>query len=512
MGNDKRIIVNVECNEVRVATLEGNNLREFYVERQEEERYVGNIYKGRVDSVVPGIQSAFVDIGLEKNGFLYVTDVLAPQDEEYLSNVEDDFDLESFKSSRKPPLPIEQMLAEGDEIIVQVEKGPIGTKGVRLTNFVSLPGQFTVLMPQVSHRGVSRRISSFEERERLREIMEGARFLKNFGCIVRTAAEGRDKRQIIADFRYLTKTWNLVLRGMKKKEASSILHAEADLIVRTVREAMIEDINEFVIDNKEAHKKILSFVAPMMKDAKKKILYYKNSEPILEFYDIEKQVKKLCSRTVSLPCGGYLVIDETEALVAIDVNTGRNVGRGDFEKTVFKTNSEAAIEIPRQLRLRDIGGIVIIDFIDMKHRKNQQDVWNTLLREVRKEKNKINISPISKIGLVEMTRQRRGSGLYNMLHEKCIHCDGRGYVKTVVSSSLDVIRMLRMIFLRTEEVHLVIGVHPDVAKSLLSKYRDYIMEIERKFKKRVDIRKEWDYKREEYRFFSGSTKKEIELW
>ncbi len=511
MANDKRIVVNVECNEVRVALLERNQLKEFSVERKEETRYVGNIYKGRVDSVVPGIQSAFVDIGLEKNGFLYVTDVVAPHEEEELSD-DDEFDFEAFKKSRKVQLPIEQMLAEGDEVLVQVEKDPIGTKGVRLTTYVSLPGRFTVLMPNVRHRGVSRRISSCEERSRLREIMNNARFLKHYGCIIRTAADGRDKNQVLGDFRYLTKTWNSVLRGLSKRDVPALLHEESSLIVRTVRDCFVEDVDEFVIDNKDEYKKIRSFLGSYMPEARKKVLQYCNDEPIFEFYDIECQVKKIYSRTVSLPCGGYLVVDETEALVAIDINSGRNVGRGDFEKTVFKTNMESAVEIPRQLRLRDIGGIVIIDFIDMKSRKNQQEVWSTLWREVRKEKSRINISPISKMGLVEMTRQRSGSGVNSMLHESCHFCDGRGYVKTVVSSSLDVIRNIRIVFLRTDEPHVVVALNPEVADSLLSGYRDYIMEIEKKFKKRIDIRKEWDYKREECHFFSGTTKKKIELW
>lgn len=511
MGQDKRIIVNVECNEVRVAMLDGRQLKEFYVEREESERYVGNIYKGRVDSVVPGIQSAFIDIGLEKNGFLYVTDVMPPQEEDEVAE-DDDFDLERYKSSRRTQVPIEQVLAEGDEILVQVEKDPIGTKGVRLTMYVSIPGRFTVLMPQVKHRGVSRRISGYEERTRFREIMEKARFLKNYGCIIRTAAEGREKRQVVADLRYVTKAWSAVLRGMKKKDAPAVIHEESDLIVRTMRDYFIDDVDELVIDDKVGYKKMRSFLGSMMPEARKRVHQYRNEEPIFEFYDIEKEIHKIYSRTVSLPCGGYLVIDETEALVAIDVNTGRNVGRGDFEKTVLKTNTEAALEIPRQLRLRDIGGIVIIDFIDMKTRKNQQEVWNHLLREVRKEKSKINISTISKMGLVEMTRQRRGSGLNSMLHESCHYCDGRGFVKTVVSSSLDVLRKVRLVFLRTKETHLVVALNPLVADSLLSQYREYIMEIEKKYKKRVDIRKEWDYLRDEFRFFSGTTNKEIEVW
>ncbi|OED34566.1 hypothetical protein AB834_06545 [PVC group bacterium (ex Bugula neritina AB1)] len=511
MDNYKRIVMNLECNEVRVAVLEKKQLKEFYVERKEEKRYVGNIYKGRVDSVVPGIQSAFIDIGLEKNGFLYVTDVMDPQDLSDLSD-DEDFDLEKFKSTRKTHTPIEEMLAVGNEVLVQVEKNPIGNKGVRLTTFVSLPGRFTVLMPYVKHRGVSRRISSYEERSRLRETMENARFLKNYGCIVRTAAEDRDKKQILSDFRYLTRTWNSLLRGMEKKDAPSLLHEETNLVMRVVRDCFVESMDEVVIDNHEEYKKVRSFLGSYLPEARKKVLEYRNKEPVFEFYDIERQVKKIYSRTVLLPCGGYLVIDETEALVAIDINSGRNVGRGDFEKTVLKTNLEAAIEIPRQLRLRDIGGIVIIDFIDMKSRKNQQEVWHTLLKEVRKEKNRINISPISKMGLVEMTRQRSGSGVYSMLHEHCESCEGRGYVKTVVSSSLEVIRNIRLVFLRTDETHVLVFLNPAVADSLLSLYREYIMSIEKKFKKRVDIRKDWSYKREEWHFFSGETKKEIELW
>lgn len=511
-NNGRRIIVNAECDEVRVAILEKNILSEFYVERKEDQRYVGNIYKGRVDSVVPGIQSAFVDIGLEKNGFLYVTDVLVPGDQEQEIDFDSDFDLEAYKKDkRRLRLPIEQMLSPGDEVIVQVEKDPISSKGVRLTNFVSLPGRFTVLMPLVRHRGISKRIAEYEERDRLREIVSNIKFLKNYGCVVRTAAQGRDKRQVVADFRYLTKCWNNVLRGERKREAPALLHEESNLIMRTVRDHFIDNVEEFVVDNKEEFKKVKSFLGSIMPEARKKVVFYKHEEPIFEYYGLEKEVKKIFAKTVSLRCGGYLVIEETEALVAIDVNTGRNIGRGDFEKTVCKTNLEAAVEIPRQLRLRDIGGIVIIDFIDMKIRKNQQEVWNTLLRETRKDKSKINISHISKMGLVEMTRQRKGSGIFNMLHDKCPCCDGRGLVKSPLSSALDVMRQIKLVFLRTKEKAITLYVHSEVADKLLDNYRDHLMKLEKRFHKQLDVRRDREMLIDQYSFVASSTKEEIEI-
>ena len=279
MANDRRIIVNVECDEVRVALLERNQLKDFYIERKEEKRYVGNVYKGRVDSVVPGIQSAFVDIGLEKNGFLYVTDVMLPCEDSDVID-EEEFDLEAFKKNREFKMPIEQMLSEGDEILVQVEKDPIGNKGVRLTTFISLPGRFAVLMPHVRHRGVSRRISSYEERSRLRDIINNVSFLKNYGCIVRTAAEGHDKKQIISDFRYLTRTWNSVLRSKTKSSLPHLLHEESSLIVRTMRDCFMEDVDEFVIDKKEEYKKVRSFLGSYMPESRKKVSQYCNEEPI----------------------------------------------------------------------------------------------------------------------------------------------------------------------------------------------------------------------------------------
>ena len=366
-------------------------------------------------------------------------------------------------------------------------------------------------MPSVKHRGISKRVNNPEERGRLRDIINGIKFLRNYGCIVRTAATNRDKKQIVADFKYLHKIWSQVLKGSKKNSAPALLHEESSLIMRIVRDHLHEGIDEFVIDNKEEYKKIVSYLGSVMPEMKKKVMLYKNDDPVFDYYGIEREIQKIYRKTVSLRCGGYLVIEQTEALVAIDINTGRNVGRGDFEKTVFKTNMEAAMEIPRQLRLRDIGGIVIIDFIDMKSRKNQQEVFNALLRELRKDKSRTNVLQISRMGLVEMTRQRRGIGLYKKLHESCPYCEGTGHVKSVLSCSLDMLRKIKLAFLRAEGRDVILYLHPKIADSLLTEYRDPIEKLEKRFKKRLDIRREYDFHIEQFRLVSGSNKKELEI-
>lgn len=508
----KRILVNVEHDEVRVSVMQGDTLSEYYVERGDDQRHVGEIIKGRVDTVVPGIQSAFVDVGLEKNGFLYVTDVMAPQDREQMEDMGDDFDFESYKHSRnRQYLPIEKMLSPGDEILVQVEKDPIGNKGVRLTTFISLPGRFTVLMPGVKHRGISKKVSSYDERSRLRDIVNNIRFLKDYGCIVRTAANGREKKQVVGDFKDLVKTWNKVQKGFKKMDAPAVLHSDRNLLLRVMRDHYTDNVSELNIDDKDGHKTLRSYFGSVMPEAREKVQLFKHDEPIFHYYGIEKEIQKIYQKTASLPCGGYLVIEQTEALVAIDVNTGRHVGRGDFEKTVFKTNWEAAMEIPRQLRLRDIGGIVIIDFIDMKMRKNQMEIFNTLIRELKKDKSKTNILQISRMGLIEMTRQRRGHGIFKTLHDVCSKCDGRGYVKSVSTSSLDIIRYMRLLFLKSSENDIIAFMHPDVVDYLLTKYRDYLSKFEKKFGKRLDLRREYNFRIDETKFVSKASKREIEI-
>ncbi|MBU0650606.1 Rne/Rng family ribonuclease, partial [bacterium] len=437
----KKIVVNVANQEIRVAIIENGILSEYQVERMEEERQIGNIYKGRVETVLPGIQSAFVDIGLEKNGFLFVTDVYSQIREADL--IDENFDLETHKKRVKKNISIEDSLKAGEEILVQVEKDAISTKGVKLTTYLSIPGKFCVLMPNVNHKGISKKIVDREERKRLRDLLSSFKLIKDYGCILRTAAEGKTKRQLYSDMKYFVKIWNNILKQSKKNKAPALLYEERNLIVRIVRDLFTEDVDEFIVDSKDVYNKIRGFLSSTSPELKRKVKLYGLDEPIFSHFNMEHEIQKIYNKKVELKCGGYLVIEETEALVAIDVNTGRHKGVRDAEATILKTNMEAAREIPRQLKLRDVGGIIIIDFIDMKSRENQRKVYNELAYYLKRDKSKTTISQISKMGLLEMTRQRRGKGLYRSLHEICPYCEGTGYIKSVLSISLDVLRTIK---------------------------------------------------------------------
>ncbi len=324
----KKIIINVEHKEIRAAVLENGILAEYYVEREEEERKVGNVYKGKADAVIQGIQSAFVDVGLEKNGFLYVTDVVK-RNEECEIKEEEEFDLEKFKSSQHKD--INDLLKVGDEVLVQVEKDPISSKGVRLTTYVSLPGKFVVLMPLVKHRGISKKIQDPEERKRLRDIFSH-RMLRDYGCIMRTSSMGKGKRQILADMRSVIRTWELICKGMRKKTAPALLYEEKSLIARMVRDQFKEDVEALIIDSKFQYNEIRRYLSSIFPELKDRVKLYSDSEPIFDFFDLEKEIEKIYKKTVSLKCGGYLVIEQTEALVSIYVNRVRHIVGKDFEE------------------------------------------------------------------------------------------------------------------------------------------------------------------------------------
>jgi ribonuclease G len=510
MSYVKKIIVNKEHNETRVAVLENNKLSEYFVERTEEASNVGNIYKGIVNAVIPGIQASFVNVGLEKDGFLHVSDVCSKKLDIEID--EDDFDLEKYKrESRKNKLSIDNLLKSGDDIVVQVEKDPIARKGVRLTTYVSMPGKFVVLMPNVKHKGISRKITDKEERARLKDILKSTKVLNDYGCVVRTVAQGKKQKEIVNEIKHLVKIWQEIVKKEQKIDAPAALKEEGDLVSRVVRDYFTESVNELIIDDKAEFTKIVKYLKKILPDMAKKVKFYSLEEPIFEYFKIEKSIEKLYKKNVYLKCGGHLVIEQTEALIAIDVNTGKHIGGSDFEKTVFKTNMEAAEEIPRQLRLRDVGGIIIVDFIDMKSKKNQLEVYNNLNRFLRKDRSKTDILQISKMGLLEMTRQRRGSGLYESLHDYCPYCEGTGHVKSVMSISLDVLRKIKKLFLTSSENDFVVYLHPKVVDRLLGEDRGHLDVLEKHFRKRIDIRNDIDSHIEGVRFISGVSKKPLEI-
>ncbi len=496
----KQILVSVENQEKRIAFLENNVLEEYYIERGTEARLAGNIYKGRVENVVPGIQAAFVDVGLGKNGFLHVSDVISGA-----ADVAADEAIETVKERGKKHskgLPnIADLLKPGQEILVQVVKEPISTKGVRLSTHISLPGRFLVLLPFDPIRGVSRRIQERNERVRLKEFLSKVRLPKSMGLIVRTVSEGTDRNEFAKDIRYLYNTWKEIRKKIKGATCPSFIHGELDLVLKTVRDSLTEEIDRVVVDSREEYRRVRSFIGSLFQGMNDKVELYEGEQSLFENYSLDKELNKMNRRKVWLKCGGYLVIDRTEALVAIDVNSGRNVGKDSLEDTVSRTNIEAADEVARQLRLRNIGGIIIIDFIDMLSRQNQKAVLKRLKNAIRKDRAKTNVLPLSDIGLVEMTRQRIKETLAKEVYTECSYCDGSGVVKTKETMSIEISRRIAHLLVeKAEDLH--VELHPANYSYFKEKSSETIRELEDKYQIKVHLNKNEKLHIEEFKVFS----------
>jgi ribonuclease G len=436
----REIIIDTEQKqERRVAILEDRAIEEFYIERPGQHRYIGNVYKGKVINVVPAIHAAFVDIGLEKNGFIHIDDV----DISAVEAIEAEDGEERPASKPVHSRQITDLLQEGQEIVVQVVKEPLGTKGVRLTTNVSLPGRFLVFLPYEKQIAVSRKISQPEERKRLRQLAGSIKLPDNCGLIVRTAAEGCTTKEFNNDVQYLINLWKMISKNIKHSTAPALVHKELDLILRTIRDSFSEDVSRIVINSHDEYKRVMDFVKKFVPGAKRDIQFYQGKDPIFDKLGIQKDIDRAFRRRVWLKCGGYIVIDQTEALVAIDVNSGRHVSSESLEETVTQTNLEAADEIARQLRLRNVGGLVVIDFIDMRSKQNQREVLLRFQSALRKDKAKSSILPISEFGLVEMTRQRVKESIRRSVYDDCPYCKGRGTVKSLVSVCLDLQRTIK---------------------------------------------------------------------
>ncbi len=533
-ASSREIIINREMLEKRIASVEKGVLEAFYIERNNEARLVGNIYKGKVMNVLPGIQAAFVDVGLEKNGFLHVSDVSGDPTMSQVMDEEDAADLEEVTPAGSPapaagaqqqqahghghhqgghgagrhghgpqkPPSIDQLLKEGQEIIVQVVKEPISTKGVRLSTHISLPGRFVVLIPNSNLRGVSRKIEDREERRRLKELLAQVKVPNGVGLIVRTVAKGESVKDFERDLRYLMLLWKRIQRKIPVASAPSIVHEELDLVLKTIRDNLTDEIDRVVVDRKDEYKNIRKFVSLACPRMRHKIELYAHRQPVFDKYGIEKEVEKIFRRKVWLKCGGYLIFDRAEALVAIDVNTGRHMGKDNLEDTVLTANLEACDEIARQLRLRNMGGIIIIDFIDMLSRRNQREVLRRLKEALRKDKAKTNILPISDLGLVEMTRQRTKETTSDVLYQDCPSCRGNGMVKSPLSISIEVQRALGRIF--AEGIHRDVKVQmaPEVYQQVSETDREMIAHIEKKYRCTVQLVKEEKFQMEEVKFLS----------
>ena len=494
------LVINVTAQETRIALIENSTIAELYIERTREKGIVGNVYKGRVVRVLPGMQAAFVDIGLEKAAFLYVADVFDAI-EEYERLLDDGSQGRSEMDPEHQDFriihPIEELLQEGQELLVQVSKEPIGTKGARITSHISLPGRHLVYMPTVDHVGISRRIEEEEERERLREAVERLRE-PGSGYIVRTASEGKSEEELVSDMEYLAAIWREVSLHREQAPVPSLIHADLDVVQKVVRDIVTDDVRKIVVDSRQDFDRIVQFMKMFMPKMESRVELYDEEEPIFDFYGLEVEISRALGRKVWLKSGGYIIIEQTEALTAVDVNTGRFVGKRNLEDTILKTNLEAVKEIAYQLRLRNIGGIIIIDFIDMEKEVNREKVFAALEEALRSDKSKTNILKISELGLVEMTRKRVRESIGRLMCEPCPYCEGRGYVKSKTTICHEIFRELRREMLDIRGTKVLLTVNPQVADLLYDEERRGLEELERKFKKRVTVRAKPGFHQEQF--------------
>ena len=496
----KQIIINVAEHETRVALLEDGTIAEFFIERGDGSDIAGNIYKGKVQRVLPGMQAAFVDIGLHQAAFIYVDDVLEENIREFedlfkakyenLNNFEEEDQQEqeikaTVGVTSKSSI-IEDLITEGQDMLVQVVKSPLGTKGARISSYASLPGRFLVLMPTSGHIGISRRIEDTHERERLKESVSSLR-TDNLGYIVRTAAEGITAEKLSYEMGFLKNLWNNIKQRYERAPSPSLLHQELTVSLRAVRDLLLQEAERLIIDDKRGYEAILSFLDTFMPSLKDSVALYESAEPIFDAYNLEGDIGRALKRKVWLKSGGYIVIEHTEALVAIDVNTGRYVGKYNLEETITKTNLEAVKEIAYQIRLRDIGGIIIIDFIDMERQSNQERVFNALKEAFKKDRSKTHVLPMSEMGLIQMTRKRIRKPLTRILSEPCGYCDGEGYVVSKKTICYDIYRGLLREAQDMQGERFTLRVNPEIAELLHEEEKNLIVSLEKKIGKRIVI-------------------------
>lgn len=520
----KELVINQTLNECRASLLDNGEIIDFLIERstkdQNKNPLVGNIYKGKVLRVLPGMQSAFVDIGHEKAAFLYVDDAYLPslseqremaekikkedsETEEKLGEMIPD-ELSSISESIdmrfRTPSPIESFLKEGQEIIVQVAKEPISTKGPRVTRHITLAGRYVVFMPFIEHTGVSRRIEDEKERERLKEVLETVRS-EGKGIIARTVAEGQSYKVLKNDYNMLVKIWKEVHSKTLKSKAPSLCYHDLTFIQRVLRDITDEDVLEIIVDSKENLKEVEKFTSKYLPNIKGKCRLHESDVPIFEQYGIETEIERALTNKVYLRSGGSLNVDQTEALVSIDVNTGKFVGRKNLEETILRTNLEAVKEIAYQLRLRNCGGLIIIDFIDMEKEENRSAVFQALLEALKKDRSKTNVLPISGLGLVEMTRKRTRDTLTRIMSGPCPYCEGAGRVKSTASVCYELIREIIKMMHKAKSSKIFVYAHPEVTAELCSEDIDIIEQLEQKYEKSLIIRSENNYHIEQYEIF-----------
>jgi ribonuclease G len=492
----KEMIVSSNGHETMVAILEDDLVAEVFVERERQRGVVGNVYKGRVSKVLPGMQSSFIDVGLERDGFLYVDDVIDTMDEfdKLAGDDEDEAGGSRRHEDRDKPRPkIEELLREGQEIIVQVVKEPLGTKGARLTSHVTMPGRFLVFMPTVDHIGVSRKIESREERGRLRGIVREFREAQGFtgGVIIRTAASGRPKEDIVSDLEAFHKIWIEIRQRMDSSRAPAVLFREQSIVSRLLRDLLTEDYQAIRIDNAQEHQRVLELVDRIMPNLAPKVKLYSKPFPIFDEYGVQAEIDKALKSKVWLKSGGSIVINQTEALVAIDVNTGRYVGKksaGRLEDTILKTNLEAVKEIVRQIRLRDLGGIIVLDLIDMEDKKNRQKVLQAVELELKKDRSPSKALPVSDFGLIIITRKRVKQSLERVLTEPCPYCSGSGVIKSSSTICYEILSEVKKIGPELNGHRLLLRVNPDIARALKEEENAVLKDLRQSLGKDITIK------------------------
>jgi ribonuclease G len=488
----KRIVVNAGLTETRVAVQEGNLLTELYLERHRHRSIVGSVYKGSVTNVLPGMQAAFVDIGLVKDAFLYAGDYTAnlgedrPLGDDTMDEDEGaDVDVDE-EPRREATVPIEDMLRKGQDVLVQVSKESLGTKGARITSFISLPGRYLVYMPQARHIGVSRRIRDERERDRLRAAVREVNPPPG-GFIVRTNAEGKGTEEFAADVAFLSRLWAQIQARFEQAAPPAALHEEMDLTFRVVRDLFSPDVDEFVVDTREVYEKCLEYARALVPALVERVRLHDGRVPLFESLGIEKEIEKALRRRVWLKSGGYIVIDHTEALVSIDVNTGKYVGKRDFEQTVLKINLEAVGEVVRQIRLRDLGGIIIIDFIDMEREEHRDQVYKALTRALAEDKARTNVLEISELGLVEMTRKRVRQDLRSLLTMACPTCKGTGVTRSDAAVAAEIFRAVKARAVAESGREIVVRAHPDVVAYLEGEAREALERLRASVETKVTV-------------------------
>ena len=520
---NKEMIISSNGHETRVAILEDDQLAELFVEREQNRGVVGNVYKGRVSKVLPGMQSSFIDIGLERDGFLYVSDVIANLDDYDKDDDEPDTNAKGGNGAngangatenaapperrrgrdgrgrdrdekdRGPEAKIEELLKEGQDIIVQVAKEPLGTKGARLTCHVTLPGRFLVFMPTVDHIGISRKIDSRDERARLRGIVREFREQYNFngGVIIRTAASGRSKDDILADLNYFYKIWVDMRQRGEQRRAPVTVYQEPSLVAKLLRDLLTDDYSAIRIDHPGEHQRALEFIGRIMPNLASRVKRYDKDFPIFEEYGVQAELDKALRSKVWLKSGGSIVINQTEALVAIDVNTGRYVGKktsGRLEDTIIKTNLEAAKEIVRQIRLRDLGGIIVCDFIDMEEKKNRQKVFQAVEQELRKDRAPSKALQVSDFGLVIVTRKRVKQSLERVLTEPCPYCTGAGTIKSSATVCYEILSEVKKVGSDLDGPGVLLRVNPDIARALQEEERGVLRDLKAMLQRDVIVK------------------------